>query len=140
MRMWTIAEREGNPRRITLEEYSKAGGWKGAIDEHRRELLLLRPRTSRCVCLLENQNSAFVARAVSQLRGGGPRALTGGLYATRHVEGPNVLNPIDEAPGVSTNTTAQSSLVAIQVLELCKEQLPAELPPAPQGGRGRRGG
>jgi len=86
----------------------------------------------------KTRNSAFIARAVSQLRGGGFRSLPGGPYATRRVEGPDVMNPIDEAPGVSTNSTAQSSLTAIQVLELCKDQLPAELPPpATPGGRGR---
>jgi hypothetical protein len=45
------------------------------------------------------------------------------------------MRPLDEAPFVSTNTTAQSSLTAIQVLELCKDRLPAELPvlaPPPQ--------
>jgi len=86
----------------------------------------------------KTHNPAFIPRAVSQLRGGGPRALTGGLYATRHVTGPDALNPIDEAPGVSTNTAAQSSLVAIQVLELCKDELPQELPPPQAPGR-RRG-
>jgi len=85
----------------------------------------------------KTRNAAFIARAVSQLRGGGFRGSQGGPYATRRVEGPDVLYPIDEAPGVSTNTTAQSSLTAIQVLELCHDQLPAELPPAPPGGRGR---
>jgi hypothetical protein len=81
-------------------------------------------------------NAAFVTRAVSQLGGfGGPRRPPGGLYATRRVQGPDVLNPIDEAPFVSTNTTAQFSLTAIQVLELCKDHLPAELPatPGPRG-------
>jgi hypothetical protein len=74
-------------------------------------------------------NAAFVRRAVSQLGGfGGPRRPAGEMYATRRVEGPDVLTPIDEAPFVSTNGTAQSSLTAIQVLELCKDQLPAELP------------
>ncbi|HUA61898.1 MAG TPA: hypothetical protein VML19_24290 [Verrucomicrobiae bacterium] len=84
----------------------------------------------------KTRNPAFISRAIAQLRGGG-RGAPGGMYATRHVEGPDVMFPIDEAPGVSTNTTAQSSLTAIQVLELCKEQLPAELPPAPPRGRGR---
>jgi len=87
----------------------------------------------------KTKNQAFIARAVGGLRaGGGFRRLPGGIYATRHVQGPDVLNPIDEAPGVSTNTTAQSSLTAIQVLELCKDHLPAELPP-PSAGPGRRG-
>jgi hypothetical protein len=80
----------------------------------------------------KTRNPAFIARAISQLGGGsGPRRLPGGPYVTRHVSGSDALNPIDEAPFASTNTTAQSSLTAIQVLELCKDQLPAELPPAP---------
>jgi hypothetical protein len=72
-------------------------------------------------------NAAFVAKAVAGLRGGGPRG-PGNPYATRHVAGPDAMRPLDEAPFVSTNTTAQSSLTAIQVLELCKDRLPAELP------------
>ena len=44
------------------------------------------------------------------------------------VNGPDVLNPIDELPGVSTNTAAQSSLIAIQVLEMCGDKLPHDLP------------
>jgi hypothetical protein len=34
------------------------------------------------------------------------------------------LNPIDEVPGVSTNGTAQGSLEAIEVLEICGDQMP----------------
>jgi hypothetical protein len=87
----------------------------------------------------KTQNAAFVPRAVAQLRAGGVRSLAGGLYATRHVAGPDALNPVDEAPGVSTNTAAQASLTAIQVLELCKDRLPSELPPPPPPrGRGRQ--
>ena len=66
--------------------------------------------------------------------------MPGGPYATRHVDPPEVLYPVDEAPAVSTNNTAQNSLTAIQVLELCKDRLPEELPPPAPGGRGRRGG
>jgi len=89
----------------------------------------------------KTRNTAFIAPAVAQLvRGAGFGRLPGGPYATRHVDGPDVMNPIDEAPGVSTNGTAQSSLTAIQVLELCKDRLPEELPPpAPAGARGRGG-
>ena len=49
-------------------------------------------------------------------------------YATRRVEGAAALNPFDEAPRVSTNSTAQESLTAIEVLELCGDQLPREMP------------
>jgi YetA-like protein len=88
----------------------------------------------------KTKNPAFVARAISQLAGqAGPRRITGGMYATRHISGSDALNPVDESPGVSTNTTAQSSLTAIQVLELCKDALPNELPPpappTPRGGQ-----
>ncbi|HUI57872.1 MAG TPA: hypothetical protein VLY04_23005 [Bryobacteraceae bacterium] len=83
------------------------------------------------------RNAVFVARAISPLGGAGAqRRVAGGLYATRRVTGPDVLNALDEAPFISTNATAQSSLTAIQVLELCKDQLPADLPAAPGGARG----
>lgn len=45
-------------------------------------------------------------------------------YETVHLEGPAVLKPIDEVPGVSTNGTAQGSLEAIEVLEMCGDQIP----------------
>jgi hypothetical protein len=64
------------------------------------------------------------------------------------VEGPLVLNPVDEAARVSTNGAAQSGLSAIEILELCADQLPTEVPPPEampfgrggRGGRGERGG
>jgi hypothetical protein len=45
------------------------------------------------------------------------------------------LNPIDESPGVSTNNTAQWSLNAIEVLEMCANQMPEPDPerPGPAG-------
>jgi hypothetical protein len=47
--------------------------------------------------------------------------------ALRRVEPPEVLNPIDESPGVGTNGVAQNSLTLIQVLEMCKDRLPESL-------------
>jgi hypothetical protein len=67
------------------------------------------------------KNPAFARKAIAQLL---PRRES---YATRRVTGPEVLNAIDEAPTVSTNTTAQSCLNAIEVLELCADQLPENL-------------
>ena len=58
------------------------------------------------------------------------------------LKGPEVLNPVHEAPGVSTNNAAQDSLSMIEILALCADALPNELPPAPEftpGGRGGRG-
>ncbi len=37
-------------------------------------------------------------------------------FSTRRIEPPAVLNPVDEAPGISTNATAQWGLAAIQCL------------------------
>jgi hypothetical protein len=64
---------------------------------------------------------------------------------TSRVDGPLVLNPIDEQARISTNNAAQSGLSAIEILEMCADQLPHDVPPpqpAPdgRGGRGGRGG
>ena len=45
--------------------------------------------------------------------------------ATKHFAGPDVLNPIDEAAGVTTNGTAQWGLAAIMNLALVGDALPA---------------
>jgi len=42
--------------------------------------------------------------------------------------GPDVLNPAEEALEVNTNEAAQTGLTTIEVLELCKDQLPIEAP------------
>jgi hypothetical protein len=81
---------------------------------------------------LQTRNPAFAHRAVAGLFGGfgGLRA---GMYATRHVDGPDVLNPIDEAPRMGTNSVAQISLEAIEVVAMCADQLPDEVPKAIPG-------
>jgi hypothetical protein len=45
-------------------------------------------------------------------------------FRTVHVAGPDVLNPVDEVPWVSTNETAQWGLAAIQNLALIGDALP----------------
>lgn len=52
---------------------------------------------------------------------GYPRTLT---WESVRVDGPRVLNPVDEAAFVSTNATAQYALAAIQTLALVGDQLP----------------
>jgi hypothetical protein len=47
--------------------------------------------------------------------------------ASTHVEGSAVLNPIDEAAGISTNDTAQWGLAAIQILALIGDSIPAQM-------------
>lgn len=65
----------------------------------------------------DTKNEAFARRAWA-----GVRLPT---YATTHVEAPTVINPIDEIAGLSTNSTAQGCLEAIEVLEMCGEFAPA---------------
>jgi hypothetical protein len=55
---------------------------------------------------------------------------------TRRIEGPAVLNPIDEAAWVSTNATAQWGLAAIQTLALVGDSIPATAP-SPRRAEGR---
>ena len=86
----------------------------------------------------QTKNPAFAQRAIT--------ALSRALKATpRLVAGPDSLNPVHEAPGVSTNDAAQVSLTLIEVLALCADALPNELLPVAEGGfgggnRGNRGG
>ena len=44
-------------------------------------------------------------------------------YNSTRLTGPSVLEPLDEVPGVTTNTTAQGCLEAIEMLEMCADQL-----------------
>jgi len=84
----------------------------------------------------KTKNAAFAQRAIGQIfggRGAGPLPMV-------HVDVPEVLNPVDESAAVSTNEAAQSSLQAIEILEMCKDQLPNDAPVAVEAGRGRRGG
>jgi len=85
-----------------------------------------RPDRLAAYAYLKTRNPAFAQKALTALtttRRGSPG------YATRRIEGSEALNPLDEAPRVSTNTAAQSSLVAIELLEMCADQLPKTMPP-----------
>jgi hypothetical protein len=81
----------------------------------------------------KTRNPVYARAAVSSLLrfGGGP-------IATTRIEGPLSIHPIDEAPRLSTNGAAQSGLSAIEILELCADQLPSEVPPAGPLDRGPR--
>ena len=88
---------------------------------------------------LKTKNPVFAKRAIESAF----NRRVAGAIKTRPVAGPDVLNPFEESPFVSTNGTAQSALNAIEVLDLCADQLPAELPPPGNGrgdGSGRPGG
>ena len=89
-----------------------------------------RPDRLAAYVYYKTKNPAFAKRA---LGGGG---FGGGFRAsgapTRRIEGPDALNPLDESARVSTNSAAQAGLLAIEILELCADQLPTEVPAAPQ--------
>jgi len=78
---------------------------------------------------LKTGNKAYADKAIA-LAFGGFGGLRAHLFSTVHVEGSDVLNPIDEAPSVGTNGAAQTSLTAIEVLSMCADKLP-ENPPKP---------
>jgi hypothetical protein len=63
------------------------------------------------------KNAAYAQKAWSGIRPG--------RYATTALKGPDVLSPIDEVPGLSTNTVAQTSLETIEILQMCADAMPA---------------
>jgi hypothetical protein len=79
------------------------------------------------------KSPAFAKKAVEGLVG------RGGWFAKPILlTGPDVLAPIEEALEINTNEAAQSGLTAIQILELCKDQLPTEAPVFPERNVDRR--
>jgi hypothetical protein len=85
----------------------------------------------------KTKNAAFAKKAVTGLVRYGA-----GAVKTQRIEGPLSLNPFEESSRVSTNEAAQWSLTAIEVLEMCADQLPTELPPPearPEFGNRARG-
>jgi hypothetical protein len=87
---------------------------------------------------MKTKNPMFAQRAIASLRGRG--------QPPRTIEGPDSLNPVEESRLAGTNGAAQTGLNTIEVLEMCADQLPMEMPPqnatrgARRGGRGGAGG
>ena len=137
-KMWLQYCRLGSaPAEVLLRD--KETGSEGGDARYLGEQGIMSQGTPRLAAYVywKTKNAAYAKPATaSLLRFGG-----GGLTTTR-VEGPLVLNPVDEAPRISTNGAAQSGLSAIEILELCADQLPTEVPPPDPfpGGRGGRGG
>ncbi len=70
-------------------------------------------------------DTALAARAWDEFFGGDDnRESRAARLETKRIDGPSVLNPVDEAPRVSTNGTAQWGLAAIQNLALVSDALP----------------
>jgi hypothetical protein len=66
-------------------------------------------------------NVAFAKKAIAMLHAQG-----GGIANPHMVSGPDSLRPVEEDARVSTNEASQTALQCIEVLELCKDQLPTE--------------
>jgi len=72
---------------------------------------------------------AYAKKAISGigLLGGGAGGWGGEFSNFVHLAGPELYRPLDEPRGLNgliTNNVNQNSLQAIEVLELCKDQLP----------------
>ena len=71
---------------------------------------------------MQTKNPAFAKTAWVGITGG-PNRARGGRFATVTVEGPEVVTPIEEVPGLSTNSTAQGCLELIEVLDMCGDRM-----------------
>jgi len=97
-------------------ERDKATGTEGNDGQYAR------PGRLSAYLYMVTKNPAFAKKAWSGVMGG-PNRPRGGRYATTSLKGPDVLNPIDEVTGLSTNSVAQNCLELIEVLEMCGEQM-----------------
>jgi hypothetical protein len=70
---------------------------------------------------VQTKEAAFAGKAWSGVIGGRQRPLT---YATTALKGPEVLNPIEEVTGISTNSVSQNCLQTIEVLAMCGDRMP----------------
>ncbi|GIE95368.1 exo-rhamnogalacturonan lyase family protein [Paractinoplanes rishiriensis] len=86
--------------------------------------LNLRQAYSRATAYASRQlgDETLARRAWQELRTGHAGYPESHSFATRRIEGPLVLNPIDEA-GISANASAQYGLAAIQCLALVPDQI-----------------
>jgi hypothetical protein len=72
----------------------------------------------------KKKDVALARRAWEEFLGEGAR--TTHVSAIRSISGPDVLNPVDEVAGISTNDTAQWALAAIQNLALIGTEIPSK--------------
>ena len=76
------------------------------------------------------KDAKYAQRAWTALLRNPDRRPGAAMFATRPVKGPDVLNDIEEVPMLSTNSTAQWCLNAIEVLALAGDHAPADFNPA----------
>lgn len=105
------------PAKIYLKD--KRSGKEG------RDGKYARPDRLAAYAYLKTGNTAFVKQAVKRLVG---RYAGVGKLKIKQINGPDVLNPVEEAPYVSTNETSQWSLNAIEILQMCSGKLPYNVP------------
>jgi len=77
---------------------------------------------------METKDPSFAKVAATGI-GSEMKRFESSIRQMKRIEGPDVLNPIDEV-NLSTNGVAQDSLSAIELLTLCSDQLPADAPSA----------
>ena len=70
-----------------------------------------------------NSDPALAQRAWKEFSHGDGGRRAPGQFSVRHITGPAVLRPVDEAPYVSSNDTAQWGLAAIECLALVGDSL-----------------
>ena len=97
------------PKEIVAKDRAGAGGTEGADGQYAQYARLV------AYAYRDTKNPALAKKAWSLVRVP--------AYATTHFDPPAVLNPIDEIPGLSTNSVSQGCLEAIEVLEMCGDQL-----------------
>lgn len=67
----------------------------------------------------KTRNAAFAHKAITDLL-----SLEGGIAEAHIVSGPDSLNPVEEDIWMTTNDASQTGLQTIEILELCRDQLP----------------
>jgi hypothetical protein len=103
-KVWDQYCRLHNARRDVVER-DKATGAEGADGQYAR------PGRLSAYLYRQTKNEAFARRAWAGVRI--PRV------APQHLQGPEVVSPIDDVAGISTNSVAQGCLEAIEVIAMC---------------------
>jgi hypothetical protein len=83
------------------------------------------------------QDARLAQRAWQDFLGTGPRGGSRQMFSSARVENADVPIAVDEVPGVSTNSTSQWSLNAIELLELVGKYLPESDPRWAGAGKGK---
>jgi hypothetical protein len=68
------------------------------------------------------KNPAYAQKAWAGVTGG-PNRPRGGRYTAAKFQGPEVVSPIEEVVGLSTNSVSQNCLEVIEVLEMCGDRM-----------------